>query len=896
MARIPQLVFATRSPEPKSGSDFVRQIVAEQGEVTEEARKEFARRADIAGSVLQMRRDDSSDGLRVFTFNRFDKHTWLFSRAISLGIYRKGSHQLLVHGVLLSEEVLDWLGGNPFALDTPSLAELGFRFLDHHPGQRQMLDSLTLDDRVATYAREHNRDRLARIREADDAWLAAAYDALAVDARAACIARDPRPETIENLLLHFHPDDRMELSFHTFYTHSRPVDYRLLGVLPSDLSAIRRQFRDLETVDLGAATPEPRGLGMAACRGRRQHTREYVDLIEEVRLTYLSHRRLPPISLQNAAFALERGMPGGMGPSAIEQRRLDELRLRSGGGLGYRIRDLAARWREPARFDRAVDAAERAELKIGRVELDRFLDENLPLRDHSVELPPDLEDERRWALTALLSSGKALVPGAADERERWQMVRRILPPARLQALTDGFSADQASTAYHILRRLAVADATYGGLTDDADAYWPAFLIWLRDRGQRLGNGLDMVENALKSRPAAESGPSMWFRLRDVCRNLGEEEEAFRLFLSRGLPLLEPMAAQRAVTDEVELLLRERPEKLVALAASFGQPGVAEATFRCLADRLAGRPDDGVELWGHFRRSMEAANRLDLGAARELGRLLGELTLLPATSRANVPWAVDRCRELVRDAGVGFALEALRFAAQYLDCNERTLATMERSHAIRAITLLLESRGRYGPANEIDLELMHLAVLGRYLAAGMPRTSTRNIVGRLDQAWLTLLGLAQRGSLFERAVSVAAARKTKKDDLPPPRAHSWLCLLQDELEAEPPKIASNNEIKLSAFLDLFWELWSQTSRDDPYRDTLASKLDWAVQLGVKKRILRRFSVGKSRDQRQRHEIWHQEKIRTRVPPVLRQHARAFLSPPTLKVGDSVIRILRRNEQS
>ncbi|MEM7585567.1 MAG: hypothetical protein AAF560_19410, partial [Acidobacteriota bacterium] len=233
----------------------MRQIVAESPGISEEVRRDFSRRADIAGSVLQTEHDETSSPLRIFTFSRVDATTWLLARAISLGIYRKGSHQLLVHGLLLSEEILDELEGNPLALDFLSQHELDFSFQDTHPGFGQELEQMVLSREIAGQARAYNRQRLESLRAADDAWLSHAYDQLAVGARLACVSAHPRASNLEALLLHLHPDDRLELSFHTFYSHSRAIDYRLIGVLASDLSGIERQFRGLESTRVDQ--PEP---------------------------------------------------------------------------------------------------------------------------------------------------------------------------------------------------------------------------------------------------------------------------------------------------------------------------------------------------------------------------------------------------------------------------------------------------------------------------------------------------------------------------------------------------------------------------------------------------------------------------------------------------------------
>src|SRR5215210_318955 len=127
---IPQLIFSTRSPSPKSGPDFVREVVAESPGVAEEVRAEFARRADIAGSILQHELRQA-----VYMFCPVAANAWLLCRAMSLGLYRKGSNLLLVHGVVLAEEHLEALEGNPLLLDLPEVQERrGLAFREEYPG------------------------------------------------------------------------------------------------------------------------------------------------------------------------------------------------------------------------------------------------------------------------------------------------------------------------------------------------------------------------------------------------------------------------------------------------------------------------------------------------------------------------------------------------------------------------------------------------------------------------------------------------------------------------------------------------------------------------------------------------------------------------------------------
>jgi hypothetical protein len=887
---IPHLVFSTRGAEPKSGSDFVRQVVAASPGVGEVARRELSLRADMAGSVLQFHTGDEREALEIFTFSPLEEGPggpWLLARAVSLGLYRKGSHHLLVPGVVLGEEVLlDWLEGNPLALAAPELrgelARGGFVFLDRHPGWEAKLEPLALGEGVAAAARAHNRRRLESLGgegEATDRWLAAAYERLAAGERVACVAPDPRPETVETLLLHFHPDDRLELSFHTFYTHGRPVEYRLMGVLPEDEPRVRGQFRGLASIEL-ARPPRVQGgsLGDKVCQLRRKSVPRFLAQLKDTRLTHLSRRRLHPLEPADARLALAHGLGEVLPPGGEE--RLELLLGRGGGGLGYRLAHLAGLWRKtPEAFLAAVDAAEQQSDKISHRQLEVFLERELETATEA----------QRWTLAALLTRPGVLESGAAGEEERLAAWRRLMPAGELEGLLGSLTPEQEAPAESLLAHWVVADACAGGPAA-APPSWAIFLRWLQRRGRPLTAHLAAVEEALATRPPGETHIA-WRRLGELAWELGREEDTLRLLLRRELPHLTGAEARGRVGRVVERLLAGRRGLLPALGPHLGEPAVAAVLFTALTARLVRRPAEAGEIGSLLRQSLQRAEGLDAGAAEALGRLLAALARAPGARPSETEELLGRGCELLREVSgtferevsgtfgrvpgtLGrevsgtFAARALTAAAEeLLPVCETARMPAERAAAVAAAAAVLKARLGRPAAAGADTALMSLAVRGRVLAAGLGRGGAAEA---LVVSWTTFLGQVRQGPAFRD---------------PPPDARQWLALLQDELAAEPPRGAGEEDARLAAFLDLAWTLWSREPEDSAFRAALCCKLRWAAKLGAPKprsmgwipvpALLRSRSV-------QDHEAWHRERLRRRVPRELQSEAEALLKPVELRM--------------
>jgi hypothetical protein len=192
---IEHLVFSTRAARPASGTEFNREVVAASPGVTDEARAAFVRLADMTGGVLS-----GAELPPLWAFRRVGEESWLVVRAVSLGLYRKGHHQLLVHGAVLPRETVDLLDGDPFLLATEEARRAGFRFVEEHPEGRSELEPIVLDPGFAATARRLCVERLERLTEelrAFDPAFPSLFDAaLRIGAEAPAAGGEPRPTAL----------------------------------------------------------------------------------------------------------------------------------------------------------------------------------------------------------------------------------------------------------------------------------------------------------------------------------------------------------------------------------------------------------------------------------------------------------------------------------------------------------------------------------------------------------------------------------------------------------------------------------------------------------------------------------------------------------------------------
>lgn len=808
---ISNLVFSTRSASPVTGSDFVREVVAESPGVAPEVRAEFARRADVAGSVLQRHLEHP-----VYMFCRAGD-AWLLCRAVSLGLYRKGSNQLLVHGLVLGEAHLDALECNPLLLDDEEIrGASGLAFLDAHPGSGRLLPELPFGERVAARAREVNRRHLEQARGLElDAQLAAAYETLAKGRRAGLVTRTPAPPAVEAVLLHFHPDDRLELSFHTFYSHSRPLDYRLLLLVPEDAPAARGHFNDLELIDLGGAAPtlDAGDLGALAVSLRRSAADGFLATVETYRVTYRSERFMPPLERADAALCLREGLGERPGPAG--ELRLRQLAARGQRGLRYRLGEMARTWRdEPGEFPALVAAMARAEDRVTGREVAAIL-----------EAPPPAVEER-WCLLALLAHDEALQPGEDWGKERARAWRTLLS-GRLDAFLDASSTAQATVAEPLLLDYALTDLTAAGIEPQPPAHdWAALLAWIGRRGTIPKTTLSRVEAAL-ARLSGEPALESWTRLQPLLFAAGQPVDALRLFFSRTLPLLPAAEAPERSGSALRWWLDHGDDHDVEVAPNLGNWGVAGPALAHLGDWFAERPPGEEE--PAFRRLSDVLAVLDeLPAAA--GPACGDLLAKVARTRLadRIPAVLEACvralPQSVRRAE-GFVGAALGRAAESL--LPEVLASAGGSHrpsGLDAVAALLEARNVRPATGDADLALLRLAVLGRVVAGhgrGLP-PGPPGFAGR----WLAFLGGAR----------VLEALQPRGADGDPacasfPALQDCLDLLQDEITSAPEQSAET-DARLVLFTRLAWWRWCR-KQGRPELAALSAKL-YQVRLWDRKR--------------------------------------------------------------
>ncbi|HYU36251.1 MAG TPA: hypothetical protein VEW48_29175 [Thermoanaerobaculia bacterium] len=785
-SRIPQLVFSTRSPSPKSGPDFVCEVVAESLGIADEVRAEFARRADIAGSILQHELRHA-----VYMFCPVAADAWLLCRAVSLGLYRKGSNQLLVHGVVLAEEHLEALEGNPLLLDLPAVQEgSGLIFREEHPGSERDLPPLSFDGGVADLCHRLNQERLERIAELqEEPWLAAAYDVLAQGRRAGFAMPSPEPALLEAVLLHFHPDDRLELSFHTFYSHSRAVDYRLLAVASEDAQVVRGQFRDLRLLELDERPPElpAESLGYRAVRLRQRSVKTFQETLSGYRLTFWSHRFENPLTGEDASLILRAGLGEAM--TAKERQRLQKLAGRGQHGLRYRITTLAGVWRdEPERFTQQLDELGDIKDPITQPKLAEILD-----------APPTSLDER-WCLLALLTRDAGLLRGVDWRLERKKAWRTLMQPEELPAFLDALNSVQTAAGEAILREYVLESLQPAAGKLPRPPYWETFCAWLVRRGRLESKLLEHFETKV-AQLGGTVAQEAWPRLQVLAFQAGLAGEALRLLFSRILPTLSPADAAEKTKAAIRWWLAKGTEHDAAVAPLLGRLEVARHALPILGDWLV-EEDRGEQTYSRLIRILDGLEDLSFKAGPACGQLLERLALTRFGDR--VPTVLHRCLKALSDREENrrgeFVGAALGHAATSLipvleaPCRVRDLVLY-----IRAVASLLEARNGQPATAAADAEVLHLAVRGRILAEeARARKLDKDETEPLRQPWLAFL---RETRVLEFLLAPGASSSAENLT----RVEEWLNLLQDEIAADLPRDAEEDP-RFKLFIRLAWWRW------------------------------------------------------------------------------------------
>jgi hypothetical protein len=807
---IPQLVFSTRSPRPKSGSDFIPGVVAESPGISAEIRAEFARRASIAGSILQHELRHA-----VYMFCPVAVDAWLLCRVVSLGLYRMGNNKLLVHGIVLAEEHLEALEGNPLLLDLPEVREgSGLFFRDEHPGSERHLPPLSFDGRITGLCHRLNQERLERLAERKEDWLSAAYDALTEGRRVGFAMPSPEPSLLEALLLHFHPDDRLELSFHTFYSHNRAVDYRLLAVASEDAQVVRGQFRDLRLLNLGETPPElpAASVGRLAILLRQGSAKAYLETLSEYRLTYWSRRFVAPSVGEEPALVLRAGLGELMTPG--EMQRLQKLAGRGHHDLRYCITVLAVIWREePERFTQQL-------VEIG----DTGDPVTLPKLSEILNAPPASMEER-WCLLALLMHDEGLLRGVDWKVERRRAWRTLMQPDELPRFLDALNPVQEAASEAILLEYVLESLQSAVGSPPRPSYWETFYAWLVRRGRLESKVLERLETTL-----AKLGGSLvhdaWPRLQILAYQASLTGEALRLFFLRILPALPSAEAAEKTEAAIRWWLAKGAEHDAVVAPLLGGLKVASEALPILGDWLVDQSaDNGEQAYHRVIGIFKGIKELSVDAGPACGYFLSRLALTRLGDR--VPAVLNKCLQALsdreenhREEFVGAALG--HAAAALLPVLEGPCHVRDLGRYVQAVASLLEARNGQRATAVADAELLHLGVRSRILVEEVrARQLEKDKVELLRQRWFAFLRNTRVLELLLTEEFASSAENLK-------RVEEWLDLLQDEVAAEPPSQAEEDP-RFKLFIHLAWWRWG-VDGSTISRASISAKLRLALVWG------------------------------------------------------------------
>jgi hypothetical protein len=823
---IPHLLFSTRDARPETSAGFNREVVAASPGVPETVRAAFESVADMTGFIL--RRQELPP---VWACRRVEAGRWLVARAVSLGTYRKGNHQLLIHGLCLGAEHLAALDGNPLLLAGPEARAAGFAFEEEHPGERRQLAPKRLDAGFAAGAAALNLARLRRLSEELDAAVTgfpALYDSLLDRGRPTAFATGERPDPglLEWLLLHLHPADRAELSWHTWYAYDSPRPFDLVGVAASDAAELRRQLRDVElwfADGEGAGTAAGPGLGRHVEALRRRDPHRYALAVDAYYLTLLSGggpdlrgRSLPALSPRDAALCLRAEL--GEPLSAEEEERRRWLATRRGKELTHQAADLAEAWQRGA-----------GEL-AGRLARLRETPLEVSEADRALAAAQAANDLQRWALLALLPAVEP-APGRRQLRALWP---RLLPAGGVPRLFALFHRPgDAELAAELL--WPWMEALAGAGTDETGPPpWALYLRFLHAAGLSAAGAAAGLEARLDAAPAAER-LSGYRELQKACADSGLGDVALRLLFERELPALDGAAFRVRAGDAAGRLLESDGEADELAAGLLAKAGGAEALFASLARWLFEDGASGPRHWRRCRSLLEAARGgLPPGAVPAAADFLATVATSPLGERVAEGLELLARRDL--------ALRDTLFAATLRALHPHLEPGPDDAPAARGVAALVRFRLEVrSAAEEVDRALLDLLLPA--LVCWPPHgggSRLRTFVGDL------LEHLLDAGRFAGLAVPAAA----------------WHHLLLDEMLLAPAEGSAIDDPRHRAYHLLAWRLWAQEDGvpEPAHRAREVALLRWIDPGGAA------GTAGPG---------WHRSMIETAVPPEHRSHALSFL---------------------
>lgn len=768
------MVFSTRALKASSGTELSREVIAWSDGISPEMRAAFGVRADITGSVLRQR-----EAPEVHTFSKVGD-VWLLCRAVSLGLYRKGSHQLLVHGVVLRREHVDAVQGNPFLLADP---ETGLPFDDEHPGSRRRLEGLTLDRGIAEAAREQNLKRLEelcrRFSHLDDGF-PALFDRLRKGRRTAFLTPEaPDRRWVEWLLLHLHPDDRAEVSFHTWYTHNRAIDYQLVMGLEEDRGLLRQQFPEL--VFWPEGEPSVRGLGALTGELRRSSPVRFAERLERYRLTYRADRAFPPLDDDEARLCLSEGLGRDLSPE--DEEALRRLRHRGGDFLAYHVHDLA--WRYQVRgtaelVSRLEALAAKPPEHLGDDEPEKVL---ATLRHDDYPA--------RWTLAVAV---RTFYDHRGDEflRGFWQ---RLFPPESFPQLLAflGSSKELVDHATPHLISFVAKMARQEALTserEDGTLYWESLLRWLAVYGSEAGLLVRRVEEIVDEAP--ERVAVDWLRrLQEIGFALGFRGLSYRLIFQKEVARLPAEVREGRIGEAVLRFLDDPQSPAEVLRSPFGDSPTARAMLAAMAAWIHAHPEPEAA-WERWRDLFDAQAGAMSPEVKACGNFLSTLAISPVAPHISDALAL-LCQGLPEDSAPApsFRDAVLRDAVQRLIPLAKGPEDVRFSpHLAQGVAGLVAAR-RSPADEELDERLLKLlfytVIHVDHVAGGFLSASTA--LRRMLAHYLAVL--LSEGRL-ERLAGIRGP---------------WDELLLDEMLREPPRVAEQDP-RYRAFLRLTWSRWSE----------------------------------------------------------------------------------------
>lgn len=816
---VPHLLFSTRSRNPTGGAESVREVIAASPGVPEAAQREFAGRADLGGSVLH-----ADLGGPVYTFSPAGDGTFLFCRAVSLGRYRKGAHHFLVQGLLLTRRQLAWLDGNPLVLARGDLSGAhGIEWIEEHPGEGARLAPLTLDPAIAERAAALDRRRfeeLAAQPPVGDAAFPAVYAALTHGERVACVAASPTAAWVEWVLLHLHPLDRPEVSFHTWYSHGRAVPYRLMLTTDQEASRVRGQFRGLRLVDLGAAAPDPAGDRARALR--RGSPDRYRKTLAEFHMTFLAEKPQRRLEDWEVVLCLRDAL--GEPLTAEEREHVDRLRRRSdpNAGLHHAVEDLAAVWR------RGGDLAAASRETAVALEIEPAAVEAVAaVLGRSEDADSSLDPAERIAFLALLDAAAAAQPRLAARRvPAWRLlVARGTLPRLLAAVSERAEAAAVLDPFVVAAAEAEAEEE-AAPAPPGEPDWRRYLSWRIGRlpSKPLAARLEQIAVALPAPRAVR-----WLALLgEVHAQADRPAEAVRIWLEGECRRLPEPARQERVSEAVRFALEH---SVPGLEDHLRDPQLGEAVAAAVGAWVARHPSPAAA-WERLR-ALLLGWRIDAAAAPGFAALLAGLIASPAVDR--IPEVVELVLERMPrgsddDADRRFLGRVLAQAAPRLVPHAEAAGAPALWRALVAGTRELVALRTRFPAAETaaaDGALLHLVQRAVVLARALEERG--RAVDRFRTVWTSWLP-----SVLQWEGGTAR--------LDPAAADDWIDLLAADLRRHPPPAAADPRCRF--LLTLAWRRWAE----EP--DTL-------------RRLRLRLALARSRVDVE--DEWHRELVAAAVPP-------------------------------